>query len=389
MLRLGRTVPDRGEEARTVSSTAYALPAPDLVLDRYRPLRPLGRGGSGSVWLARDERTGLEVALKIVPREGKRASRAAREMEAASRLRHERCVRAYDFGGDSGHVYIAYEYVQGITLRETLRAGKLGDRDAIEAAAQILDALAHAHRHRDRPPRREAVERPRRGVCGDLDQAARLRPRPVRRGRHAHGRRRRARHARLHRPRAPARRRRDGGERRLGGRRGALGGARRRAPVLGSAAAAGRRRDRGGSEAARQRPRRPPSRRSSTPSRRHSRSSPPAARRPNGSQPRSAPALASPRRDRSKPSRPRQAMTAREGGSRLAAARAPARVPAALAGSHGHVRRRAAAVLAAGSRAAARARRRRRDAPRAAHRPCDRALRARLPARERRARRPP
>ena len=145
-----------------MSSTAYALPAPELVLDRYRPLRPLGRGGSGSVWLARDERTGLEIALKIVPREGKRASRAAREMEAASRLRHERCVRAYDYGGDSGHVYIAYEYVQGSTLRETLRAGRLGDRDAVEAAAQILDALAHAHRigivHRDVKPSNVLVE---------------------------------------------------------------------------------------------------------------------------------------------------------------------------------------------------------------------------------------
>ena len=114
------------------------------------------------MWLARDERTGLEVALKIVPREGKRASRAAREMEAASRLRHERCVRAYDFGGDSGHVYIAYEYVQGSTLRETLRSGKLGDRDAVEASAQILDALAHAHRigivHRDVKPSNVLVE---------------------------------------------------------------------------------------------------------------------------------------------------------------------------------------------------------------------------------------
>ena len=162
MLRPGREVPYRGEVAMTVSSTAYALPTPDLVLDRYRPLRPLGRGGSGSVWLARDERTGLEVALKIVPREGKRASRAAREMEAASRLRHERCVRAYDFGGDSGHVYIAYEYVQGSTLRETLRSGKLGDRDAVEASAQILDALAHAHRigivHRDVKPSNVLVE---------------------------------------------------------------------------------------------------------------------------------------------------------------------------------------------------------------------------------------
>ena len=162
MHRLGRTACCRGEEAMTVSSTAYAVPAPDLVLDRYRPLRPLGRGGSGSVWLARDERTGLEVALKIVPREGKRASRAAREMEAASRLRHERCVRAYDFGGDSGHVYIAYEYVQGRTMREALRTGKLGDRDAVEAAAQILDALAHAHSfgivHRDVKPSNVLVE---------------------------------------------------------------------------------------------------------------------------------------------------------------------------------------------------------------------------------------
>src|SRR6188472_3840217 len=161
-IRGRRTFPWYGEAGKPVSSAAFAVPDRALVLDRYRPLRPLGRGGSGSVWLARDERTGLDVALKIVPREGKRAARAAREMEAASRLRHERCVRAYDFGGDSGHVYIAYEYVQGSTLRETLRSGKLGDRDAVEASAQILDALAHAHRlgivHRDVKPSNVLVE---------------------------------------------------------------------------------------------------------------------------------------------------------------------------------------------------------------------------------------
>ncbi len=145
-----------------MSTAAYALPDRELVLERYRPLRPLGRGGSGSVWLARDERTGLEVALKIVPREGKRAARAMREMEAASRLRHERCVRAYGFGGDDGHVYIAYEYVAGHTMRELLRSGRLTDGDAVEIAAQALEALAHAHRHgivhRDVKPSNVLVE---------------------------------------------------------------------------------------------------------------------------------------------------------------------------------------------------------------------------------------
>ncbi len=139
-----------------MSSAAQALPRQELVLDRYRPLRPLGSGGSGSVWLARDERTGLEVALKIIAREGKAADRAEREAEAASRLRHERCLRAYGFGSDSGHVYIAYEYVGGCTLREAMRGGELRDGQAIEAAAQILDGLAHAHArgivHRDVKP---------------------------------------------------------------------------------------------------------------------------------------------------------------------------------------------------------------------------------------------
>ena len=290
MHRRGRTVRRRGEGTWTVSSTAYALPAPDLVLDRYRPLRPLGRGGSGSVWLARDERTGLEVALKIVPREGKRASRAAREMEAASRLRHERCVRAYDFGGDSGHVYIAYEYIHGHTLRELLRSGKLRDREAVEAAAQILDALAHAHRlgivHRDVKPSNVLVEE----SSNALDPPARLRPGPVRRGGHADRRRRRARDARLHRAGTAHRRRRHRRQRRLGRRRAALGGAGGPASVLGRAAAPGGRGHPGRREAHRRAsgrtfplrspprwpPRSPSTRRSA---RRQSVSPPPSARR--------------------------------------------------------------------------------------------------------------
>ena len=119
----------------------------ELVLGRYRPLSPIGSGGSGSVWLARDEKSGRELALKIVAREGKAGSRAEREAEAASRLRHPRCLRPLDFGYDDQHVYIAYEHVSGKTLRQALRDGEIDDRRAIEICAQVLEALEHAHSH--------------------------------------------------------------------------------------------------------------------------------------------------------------------------------------------------------------------------------------------------
>jgi serine/threonine-protein kinase len=139
-----------------VAKALAKVPAPELALGRYRPLRPLGSGGSGSVWLARDERNGLDVALKIVPREGKAGQRAEREAEAAARLRHPGCLRAYAYGRERGHVYIAYEYTPGRTFREALRAGELRDEDAVEACAQLAEALAHAHSrgvvHRDVKP---------------------------------------------------------------------------------------------------------------------------------------------------------------------------------------------------------------------------------------------
>ena len=127
---------------------AEAVAPGSLVLGRYRPIRPLGTGGSGSVWLAREEPTGRDVALKIVPREGTAGSRAEREATTAARLRHERCLRAQALARDTGHVYIVYDYVAGSTFREALRAGEVDDATALEAAAQILEGLAHAHAHK-------------------------------------------------------------------------------------------------------------------------------------------------------------------------------------------------------------------------------------------------
>ena len=161
-----------------------------------------------------------------------RAGRSARPRRRP-RLRHERCLRAYGFGCDSGHVYIAYEYVGGCTLREAMRAGELRDRQAIEAAAQILDGLAHAHArgivHRDVKPSNVLL-------AEDDDVSVRLLDFGLAQFDEADtltavgdvpG------HARLHLARAAARRGRVPGERRLGRRHHALGGARRQHPFWG------------------------------------------------------------------------------------------------------------------------------------------------------------
>jgi len=138
-------------------SEALALgPEPRLFLGRYRAVRPLGSGGSGSVWLARDEQSGRDVAVKVVPREGKTGERARREAQAMAKLDHPRCLRAYACGRDAENVYIAYAFVPGSTFRESLRAGAVTDAKAVEVAAQVLEGLAHAHErgivHRDVKP---------------------------------------------------------------------------------------------------------------------------------------------------------------------------------------------------------------------------------------------
>lgn len=139
-----------------MASVMAAVLQRELVLGRYRLVSPLGSGSSGSVWLCRDEHTGMDAALKIVARDGRAPARAKREASIAMALKHPRCLRAYGVLEDERNVYIVYEYVAGRTLRELLRAGELTDRFAVEAAAQVLEALAHAHArgivHRDVKP---------------------------------------------------------------------------------------------------------------------------------------------------------------------------------------------------------------------------------------------
>ncbi len=151
-----------GAKFAAMGEAAAAREAPHLVLGRYRVVRPLGSGGSGTVWLARDVVAERDVALKVVPKEGKAGERAEREALAVARLRSSRIARAYAVKRDEHHVYVAYEYVAGRTMREAIRDGQLDDAAAVETAAQVLEALAHAHRkrivHRDVKPSNVLVE---------------------------------------------------------------------------------------------------------------------------------------------------------------------------------------------------------------------------------------
>src|SRR5579875_2731625 len=93
----GRTL-GRGRQLRSgMGEAAPALTGSGLVLGRYRPLRPLGSGGSGSVWLAGDGRTGPAAALRTGAGGGKAAARAGGGAPAASKLRPPASRRAYGF----------------------------------------------------------------------------------------------------------------------------------------------------------------------------------------------------------------------------------------------------------------------------------------------------
>jgi serine/threonine protein kinase len=91
-------------------------------LGPYELLEPLGAGGMGEVWRARDTRLGREVALKVLPKELRldpdRLRRFEHEARAVSALNHPNIVTIYDVGAGDSTPYIAMELLEGKTLRE-------------------------------------------------------------------------------------------------------------------------------------------------------------------------------------------------------------------------------------------------------------------------------
>ena len=127
---------------------------------RYEILAPLGAGGMGEVYRARDTRLGREIALKVLPesfaRESDRLHRFEQEARAVAALNHPNILAVFDIGQHSGSPFLVSELLEGESLRAVLDRGALPQRKTIEYGVQILQGLAAAHDkgivHRDLKP---------------------------------------------------------------------------------------------------------------------------------------------------------------------------------------------------------------------------------------------
>ena len=134
----------------------------DQVLDgRYRVLSHLADGGMATVYVALDERLDRKVALKVMradlAKDETFVSKFRREARSAAQLSHPNVVAVYDQGEDAGHVFLAMELVNGLTLRQVMQSeGPLTPRGALDIIDPVLQALGAAHSagliHRDVKP---------------------------------------------------------------------------------------------------------------------------------------------------------------------------------------------------------------------------------------------
>ena len=133
-----------------------------LVLGSFEVLAPIARGGMGTVYLARDKRSGQLLALKILPprrarEEERQLARFRREMEMCQRVSHPNLAWTYEVGVNGGVHYIAMEYIPGKSLaRLVVEEGPLPVARIARLAAEVALALDHAHSqgliHRDLKP---------------------------------------------------------------------------------------------------------------------------------------------------------------------------------------------------------------------------------------------
>jgi tetratricopeptide (TPR) repeat protein len=134
--------------------------APGTKLGPYEVLAPLGAGGMGEVWRARDTRLGRDVAVKVLPdlttNDPKALARFQSETKAVAALSHPSILSIFDVGEANGIHYAVTELLEGETLRQLVARGPVPLKRALEIALQVTEGLAAAHEkgivHRDLKP---------------------------------------------------------------------------------------------------------------------------------------------------------------------------------------------------------------------------------------------
>src|SRR5271169_6607133 len=129
-------------------------------LGPYEIVSPLGAGGMGEVYRARDSRLKREVAIKVLPQalslDAERMRRFEQEALATAALNHPNILAVFDIGTSEGSPYVVSELLEGETLRDRLRTGAIATRKSLDYALQIAHGLAAAHEkgiiHRDLKP---------------------------------------------------------------------------------------------------------------------------------------------------------------------------------------------------------------------------------------------
>jgi serine/threonine protein kinase len=171
LLEMGLADGESAPEAAAPGDEPSSDPAPSL--EELSPLFPqfelvelLGRGGMGTVYKARQKGLDRMVALKIMPASAAKdpswPERFGREARALARLSHPNIVGIYDSGEVEGVYFLAMEFVDGVNLRQMIRARSAGPKDALALVTQICDALQYAHEegvvHRDIKPENILVD---------------------------------------------------------------------------------------------------------------------------------------------------------------------------------------------------------------------------------------